>query len=140
MKAVFQGLRSPREKMNGWVHLPRFIDKIRLHQKNQLPADYTANFCQGFDSYWLEASGVHKDPFLEFVRSGKSDDEIEMWIKSHVQKTSNEIEALNQKILNCGRNDNLSDRLKQRKAEASLQHRDEIQTFVDFIDADEGRL
>ena len=24
-------LRSPRETMDGWVHLPRYIDKIRLH-------------------------------------------------------------------------------------------------------------
>ena len=23
--------RSPRETMDGWIHLPRYIDKIRLH-------------------------------------------------------------------------------------------------------------
>jgi len=31
-------------------------------------------------------------------------------------------------------------RLKQRKADADLAHRDDIKTFVDFIDADEKRL
>ena len=23
--------RSPRETMDGWIHLPRYMDKIRLH-------------------------------------------------------------------------------------------------------------
>ena len=31
-------------------------------------------------------------------------------------------------------------RLKMRKENAGLAHRDDIQTFVDFIDADEKRL
>ena len=31
-------------------------------------------------------------------------------------------------------------RLKMRKEEAGLAHRDDITTFVDFIDADEKRL
>mgnify|MGYP000176444679 CR=1 FL=1 len=28
--------RSPREIMAGWGHLPRFVDKIRLHLADQL--------------------------------------------------------------------------------------------------------
>ena len=28
--------RSPRETMCGWMHLPRFIDKIRLHLAGKL--------------------------------------------------------------------------------------------------------
>jgi hypothetical protein len=35
--------RSPREMMDGWVHLPRFIDKIRLHLAGKLPPDYQEN-------------------------------------------------------------------------------------------------
>jgi hypothetical protein len=31
-------------------------------------------------------------------------------------------------------------RLKQRKADAGLAHREDIKTFVDFIDADEKRI
>ena len=31
----------------------------------------------------------------------------------------------------------LRDRLRQRKAESGFAHRDDIQTFVDYIDADE---
>src|SRR3974377_1311737 len=46
--------RSPRETMCGWMHLPRFIDKIRLHLAGKLPPDYQPNFCKGFDAFWLE--------------------------------------------------------------------------------------
>jgi hypothetical protein len=31
--------RSPRETMDGWTHLPRYIDKIRLHLADRLHAD-----------------------------------------------------------------------------------------------------
>jgi hypothetical protein len=36
--------------------------------------------------------------------------------------------------------DDVKARLKQRKQDAGLAHRDDIQTFVDFIDADEKRI
>jgi hypothetical protein len=38
-----------------------------------------------------------------------------------------------------GWNDVASERLKQRKAESGFPNRDEIQTFFDYIDADEER-
>ncbi len=140
MKTPFQGLRSPKEKMAGWVHLPRFIDKIRLHHTGRLPLDYQANFGKGFDGAWLEAAGVAKDPFINFVIHAKDDKEIEEWVKTHVHKTPKEIEAFNQKVLNRGRNDDFSQRLVERKAESGLSHRNDIQCFVDYIDADEGRF
>ena len=37
-------------------------------------------------------------------------------------------------------NTELRQRLAERKAEAGMADRDDIQCFVDFIDADEGRL
>jgi hypothetical protein len=133
-------LRSPKEKLAGWIHLPRFVDKIRLHTAGKLPPEYQANFCKGFDGYWLDASGVNKDSFVEFVKKAKNDSEVEQWVQSNVRKTSAEIEAFNQRVLNRGRNDDTSDRVKQRKAESGFADREDIQTFVDLIEADEGRL
>ena len=40
--------RSPRETMDGWSYLPRYIDKIRLHLAGKLHADYQENFGKGF--------------------------------------------------------------------------------------------
>jgi hypothetical protein len=33
--------RSPRETMDGWSYLPRYLDKIRLHLAGKLHSDYT---------------------------------------------------------------------------------------------------
>ena len=44
--------------MCGWMHLPRFIDKVRLHLAGKLAADYQPNFGKGFDGLWLETAGV----------------------------------------------------------------------------------
>src|SRR5262245_45913250 len=41
--------RSPRETLCGWIHLPRYIDKIRLHLAGKLHADYRENLGKGFD-------------------------------------------------------------------------------------------
>jgi len=65
--------RSPRETMCGWMHLPRFIDKIRLHLAGRLPPDYQANFGKGFDGLWLEKAGVRFDQFVEVVRKSITD-------------------------------------------------------------------
>ena len=35
--------RSPRETMDGWHYLPRYVDKIRLHLAGKLHADYQEN-------------------------------------------------------------------------------------------------
>ena len=39
--------RSPTETMCGWMHLPRFIDKIRLDLAGQLHPDYRKNLPKG---------------------------------------------------------------------------------------------
>ncbi len=124
--------------MAGWMHLPRFIDKIRLHHAAKLPADYQSNFCRGFDGSWLEASGVSKETFLDVVRKAKDDMEVEQWIKTHVKKSPAMIEAFNQKILHYGREGDVAVRLQQRKKEAGLAHRTDIQTFIDLIEVEEG--
>jgi len=140
-KPHFQGLRSPKQKLAGWVHVGRFVDKIRLSAKGQLPADYQENFGKGFDGMWLAASGVDKDEFIAAVRAAKDDAAVEQWLIANVNshKTPQEIEAFNQKVLNHGRQPELQERLNARKAQSGLTHRHDIQTFVDYIDADEGR-
>ena len=60
--------RSPRETMCGWMHLPRYIDKIRLHLAGKLHADYQPNFGKGFDGSWLKAAGIAHEQFVEVVK------------------------------------------------------------------------
>jgi hypothetical protein len=133
--------RSGHEMMCGWVYLPRFIDKIRLHLAGKLHADYQENFTKGFDGAWLKAAGVPADLFLQIVKNTITDGQVADWGAKNVRKTDAEKKAFNDFALNRGREDEaMKARLKMRKAESGLADRDDITTFIDYIDADEKRL
>jgi uncharacterized protein DUF5069 len=134
--------RSPRETMCGWMHLPRFVDKIRLHLAGKLHSDYQANFCKGFDGKWLDAAGVEAQQFIEVVRGTTTDGEVCDWVLRNVKKPDSAKAAHRDSMLSYPKKDDpeMQARLKMRKEQAGLAHRDDIQTFVDFIDADEKRL
>ena len=139
MEAIFP--RSVREVMCGWVHLPRFIDKVRLHLAGKLHPDYQANFGKGFDGLWLEAAGVKLEDFIEVVRNSITDGQVADWVRQNVKASEQEKARLNNYILNRG-SDNAESaaRLEQRKKDCNLAHRTDVKTFVDFIDADEKRI
>jgi hypothetical protein len=134
--------RSPREMMDGWVHLPRFIDKIRLHLAGKLAPGYQPNFTKGFDGWWLQAAGVDPQQFIEVVRQTITDGEVCDWVATHVKKSSEEKAAFSARLLQHGRQNDteLRARLQTRKADAGLAAREDVQCFVDFIDADEKRI
>jgi hypothetical protein len=128
--------------MCGWMHLPRYIDKIRLHLAGKLHPDYQANFGKGFDGRWLEAAGLKHEQFIEVVKNSASDGEVCDWVRQNVKKTEADKRAHAAAMANYPKPGDtaMEDRLKQRKEAAGIAHRDEIKTFVDFIDVDEKRL
>jgi hypothetical protein len=134
--------RSPRETMCGWMHLPRFIDKVRLHLAGKLHPDYQANFCKGFDQLWLELAGVEAGQFIEVVRNSMTDGEVCDWVLKNVKKPDSAKAEQRERMLNYPRKDDaaMQERLKMRKQQSGLSHREDIQCFVDYIDADEKRL
>ncbi len=125
--------------MSGWVHLPRFVDKIRLHLAGRLPPDYVENFTKGFDQRWLEAAGVKADDFIAVVKETITDGQVADWVAKNVKKSAEDKTRLRDWMQNYGREPEMQARLKWRKEQAGLQHRDDIQTFIEFIDADEKR-
>ena len=134
--------RSPRETMCGWMHLPRFVDKIRLHFAGKLHPDYQGNFCKGFDGLWLETAGVKAEEFIEVVRKSLTDGEVCDWVREHADKPESVKAAHRERMLNYPKKGDaeMEARLKMRKEQAGISHRDDIKTFVDFIDADEKRM
>ena len=127
--------------MDGWVYLPRFVDKIRLHLAGKLHADYQENFTKGFDGAWLKAAGVSADQFIDVVKKSVSDGEVCDWVRQNVKKTDAEKATFRNHVLNRGtEDDEIKARLKMRKEQAGLAHRHDIKVFVDFIDADEKRI
>ena len=136
--------RSPREMMAGWIYLPRLVDKIRLHLGEQLHADYQENFLhKGFDSRWLSAAGVTPDSFVEVVRNSPTDGQVCDWVRLNVNSTrAEERVALNLALPLSGRDTDpaVQARLRFRKEQMGMLQREDIQTFFDCIDADEGRI
>lgn len=134
--------RSARETMCGWMHLPRYIDKIRLHLAGKLHPDYQPNFGKGFDGLWLEFAGVDEKEFLEVVRNSITDGQVSDWVLKNVKKPDSDKTKHRERMMNYPRKDDAAgqDRLKTRKEQCGLSNRDDIQCFVDFIDADEKRI
>jgi hypothetical protein len=134
--------RSPREIMDGWPHLPRYIDKIRLHLAGKLHPDYQPNFgAKGFDKNWLDAAGVTHEQMVDVVKKSITDGEVYDWVKKHAKKSAADKAALLARMLDYPNADDAEGiaRLKMRKEQCGLTHRDDIKNFVDFIDADEKR-
>jgi hypothetical protein len=128
--------------MCGWMHLPRFVDKIRLHLAGKLHPGYQPNLCKGFDGLWLQTAGVEAQQFIEVVRNSITDGEVCDWVLKNVKHPDSVKAAHRERMLNYPQKDDaeMQARLKMRKEQAGLAHRDDIQSFVDFIDADEKRI
>lgn len=133
--------RSPRETMDGWIYLPRYIDKIRLHLAGRLHADYQPNFGKGFDGMWLKAAGVTHEQMIEVVKQSLIDGEVCDWVRQNVRESPAAKAAHREALLNRPTPDDTAgqERVQQRKADSGLAGRDDVKTFVDLIDADEKR-
>jgi hypothetical protein len=134
--------RSPRETMDGWMYLPRYVDKIRLHLAGRLHSDYTENLGKGFDGMWLKAAGVTHEQMLQAVKNSITDGEVCDWVRRNVKKSAAEKAACAADILSRPLAGDAAAvaRFKMRKEQAGIAHRDDITCFVDSIDADEKRI
>jgi hypothetical protein len=135
-----QNLRSPYDRVNGLMYFGRMLDKIRLHSQGKLPADYIANLGVGFDERALSFLHLTYADLGKRTLQGGSDEEVLGWCFEQGRRPSpEEIEVWNEFMRKRGWNDEASERLNQRKQEGGFSGRDDIQTFFDFIDLDEGR-
>ncbi|HUC85703.1 MAG TPA: DUF5069 domain-containing protein [Candidatus Acidoferrales bacterium] len=134
--------RSPREMMAGWHYLPRYVDKIRLQLAGKLHSDYIENVGKGFDGFWLKAAGLQHEQFVGVVKNSVTDGEVCDWVCQNVKRSEAEKEAHWKDVLSrpLSSDEGACARLKMRKEQSGLGHRDDIQNFVDYIDADEKRL
>ncbi len=134
--------RSPRETMDGWHHLPRYVDKIRLHLAGKLHSDYIENLGKGFDGMWLKCAGVAHDQMIDVVKNSATDGQVCDWVRKNVKNSATEKETHWQDMYQRPKpgDAEAAGRLKMRKEQSGIAHRDDIKTFVDYIDADENRI
>jgi hypothetical protein len=134
--------RSPRETMDGWHYLPRYVDKIRLHLAGKLHADYQENLGKGFDGMWLKAAGVTHEQMIDVVRKSLTDGQVCDWVRQNVKKSPAD-KAAHWQVMSSrplANDETAIARLKMRKEQCGGAHRDDVKTFVDVIDLDEKRI
>src|SRR5215210_3462181 len=90
--------RSPYERLGGYVHLPRLIDKAKLHRKGLLNGyNYKS---VGFDKHLLAFLKLDPDGFEEAAHRLDDDAAILKWIEQHGAKHSREeIEEWNEAMI-----------------------------------------
>jgi hypothetical protein len=132
--------RSPYEKLGGYVHLPRLIDKAKLHRKGLLDGyNYKT---VGFDKHLLAFLRIKGDAFEEIANELDDDNAILDWVNKNGAKHSpEEIEHWNQAMIarhpdTAAKKARFTHFLK----EAGGAGRKDIKTYFDLIEFDEGRL
>lgn len=131
---------SPLLEIDGLIYFPRLCDKIRMQAEGRLPEDYHANLGSGMDLWTCQFLGVDYAALADQVRGGASDAEALAWARKHGQsRPEHEFAWWNAYMRTRGFRDDLSERLKTRREESGFADRDDIQTFMDYIDADEAR-
>ena len=132
--------RSPAEKVGDIVYFGRMLDKIRAHERGELPGDYVPNLGKGFDGRCVRFLGVAYEDVVRRANEGGSDEEVLQWAFENGHRPSEEeLEIWNEFMRKCGWNDDVTEMLERRKMEGGLSDRADLQTMFQFIDADEGR-
>jgi gluconokinase len=133
-------VRSPAEKLGGLVYFGRMLDKIRVHARGELPADYQPNLGKGFDAKCCAFLHLDYDEVAKRVNDGATDEQMLGWAFAHGRRPSDdEITMWNEFMRKFGWRDHAAEILERRKREGGMQDRSEIETMFQFIDADEGR-
>jgi len=132
--------RSPYEKLGGYVHLPRLIDKARLHRKGLLNGyNYKS---VGFDKHLLAFLKLDGNDFEEIANRFDDDGEILQWVDENgIKHSTEEIEHWNREMISR-HPDTAAKRARFNHflKEAGGDGRKDIKTYFDLIEFDEGRL
>ena len=137
-------LRSPRDTVGGIMVFGRILDKIRLHAGEKLPPGYHLGVIPGkrtFDDRVCRLLGVEFEALSARVMKGGTDEEILEWCFQTGHKPDAEhIEIFNGFMSKRGWRDAATPGLVEQRAEAGLGHREDIVTFFDLMDVEEGRM
>ncbi len=124
--------------------LGRILDKIRVDARGQLPPGYHLGLIAGkrtFDDRVCCLLGVDFEALRSRVLQGGSDEEILQWcFENGCRPDPEHIEIFNGFMMKRGWRDAATPGLIEQRAEAGLAHREDIVTFFDLMDVEEGRM
>lgn len=129
--------------VGGIMVFGRILDKIRLNADAALPPGYHVGLISGkrtFDDRVCTLLQVSFEDLTERVLQGGTDEEVLEWCFQKGRKpVAEDIELFNGFMMKRGWRDAASAGLVTQKADAGLSHRDDIVTFFDLMDTEEGR-
>ena len=138
--AILRDLPSPYEAHPcGLLHLPRFLAKIRKHLAGELPMSYQRNFTKGFDGFLCLHLGVDPQDIINIVGESSDEKEVERRL-AEVIPSDLRANEWNRKLVQMGMRDMAKDKLQEVKADMGVADRDDLISFADVIELDEGRL
>ena len=79
--------RSPRTKLAGYVLAARCLDKCRAEIAGTV-GEY--HYACPLDSLFLDFAGIDPEDFKKAVAEGRSDEEMERWIREHATNGTKE--------------------------------------------------
>ena len=123
----------------GLLHLPRFIAKIRLHLKDELPKGYQRNFTRGFDGFLCLHLGIDPKEVIKIVKTSSPDEEITERLKA-IMPDDLQQHVWNRKLVQMGMSEEGKKALQQSRDHMGVSDRMDIKSFADMIEYDEGRI
>jgi len=142
-RAVSFPIRSPHDTVSGIVLVARLIDKARLQAEGKLPQGYHVGLIPGnrtFDDRFCRFIDISYEEFVASVMAGGSDEEIlERCLAAGRRPDQEQIEIWNGFMTKRGWRDSGTPGFIRGKAEAGLSERDDLLTFFDLMDVEEGR-
>ena len=132
--------RSPKDEVLGLPYFARMCHKIRLMRDGELHEDYQPNLGKGFDKWTCELLEINYEDLTKVVEKEECDEAALNW--AYENGTKPVVPMLDwwlSYMRNRGYNDDLSEVLNTRKIDAGFGGREDIASFFDFIDAEEGR-
>lgn len=133
---------SDYRETRGVIYFARMLDKIRLQAEGRLPPGYFLGVDDStfFDARCIRFLGVDYQEMAIRVLQGGSNEELLDWCFEKGRKPSEEeILFFNSFLSKRGWRDESSDDLQAAKQQLDWGGRDDIQTWVDLHDAEEGR-
>jgi len=127
-------------KLGGIYFLPRTLDKIRKHARNELHAEHHEYLGKAFDGRLCHFLGIDYAALRTRTLTDGTDEEILTWIRQNGRTlTDLDVMIWNGFAAKRGWRDDATPGLEKNKADSGLSHRTDLLTFFDYYEVDEGR-
>lgn len=137
-------LRSPREKLGGYIFLPRLIDKVRLHAQGRLPAEYIGNLLKPgltTDGRFLEFTGLDGEELRNAILATDTDADVLSWVLQRARASSDTDKRQWAEKVDAYRPDaNIAQLRKKFYPDLAKKVDVTLLSVFDLIDMDEGRI